>query len=488
MIKTFFSEPKVALGTHGMLLFRRPLRLSISEVKTHAYVIGISGSGKSRFLAGLYLSLLRAGLPTTLIDPHGDLAQFVLAHLVADGTFRDPKALERILYLDLPGAERQGRFVPFNILHQPRLPSHTIASHLKDAMHRAYPELASGAAMFDTLLPRSVRVLIDHKLPITQLEPFLIDEEYRNSLLEDYHDKRIVDFFQQMFDELRKPDQIAYAGSVLRRAQLLTDLPILKYSFGQEGNILQFRELIDSGRSTIINLALREGEASRLLGCLLMIGFEQAAFSRSELRDDERKKVPSHHVMVDEFQNFTEQSEGSFNTMLSQTRKHGVNLILAHQTISQTSERLQGAVQNAKIKVIMQLDREDARIMAPKIGHVEPKTVRHDVNHEESESAGMAEEWETWVQAIEDLTVGEAYVSYHRHVSKAAKHLLHRKPHRVVKVKAIRMPDAKADKDELARIEEYYLKNYFRSKAEIEAELDRYRTPEEPDIDIKRTR
>src|SRR5437764_6890326 len=106
----------ISLGTYGPLLFQRSLTLPPSKLATHVHVIGVSGSGKSRFLAHLYLSLLRAGLSATLIDPHGDLARLVLSHLVADGVFNDPEASERIVYLDIPTAARAGKYLPFNVL------------------------------------------------------------------------------------------------------------------------------------------------------------------------------------------------------------------------------------------------------------------------------------------------------------------------------------------------------------------------------------
>src|SRR5581483_3391492 len=96
----------LTLGHYGSLPFRRALRLPLHQAATHVHVIGVSGSGKSRFLATLFLSILRAGLSATLIDPHGDLARLVLGHLVADGTFNDPRSFDRIAYLDLPTAAR----------------------------------------------------------------------------------------------------------------------------------------------------------------------------------------------------------------------------------------------------------------------------------------------------------------------------------------------------------------------------------------------
>jgi len=48
----------IHLGTHGLLNWRH-LTLKPSEAKTHQHVIGISGSGKSRYLAALFISYIR---------------------------------------------------------------------------------------------------------------------------------------------------------------------------------------------------------------------------------------------------------------------------------------------------------------------------------------------------------------------------------------------------------------------------------------------
>jgi len=83
------------------------------------HVLGKTGSGKSYFLAGLFLAMYEAGMPATLIDPHGDLAELVLTHLVQRGEFSHRAAYDRLLYLDLPAAARAGRYLPFNYLRQP---------------------------------------------------------------------------------------------------------------------------------------------------------------------------------------------------------------------------------------------------------------------------------------------------------------------------------------------------------------------------------
>src|SRR4051794_7208281 len=176
------GQPKLLLGTAARGPFARPVKLPLSRFNTSAHIIGLSGSGKSRFLAHLYLSLLAHGCAATLLDVHGDLARLVLAQLVHRGTFRDGTAFERIRYLDLPAAERAGRYLPFNVLSGHGT-SHTRAANVKEAFHRAYPELASGAPMFDTLVQDGCKCLISNGLPLTHLFHFLTDRSFRDALL-----------------------------------------------------------------------------------------------------------------------------------------------------------------------------------------------------------------------------------------------------------------------------------------------------------------
>src|SRR5947199_3714989 len=98
-MRLFASAPTIPLGTSRFLhFFRRTIRVTPQQAQAHMHVLGKTGSGKSYFLAGLFLSFFDAGMPVTLIDPHGDLAELVLSLLIARGVFNDPSAYERLIY------------------------------------------------------------------------------------------------------------------------------------------------------------------------------------------------------------------------------------------------------------------------------------------------------------------------------------------------------------------------------------------------------
>src|SRR5258708_25044030 len=67
----------------------------------HKHIIGISGSGKSSFIASIAVFLLRLGISFCLIDPHGDLAKLILSLLASGDFFSNPRAYDRLWYVDL---------------------------------------------------------------------------------------------------------------------------------------------------------------------------------------------------------------------------------------------------------------------------------------------------------------------------------------------------------------------------------------------------
>src|SRR5688572_15550728 len=289
----------IPLGkTRFLWLFTRTLRISPRHARAHMHILGKTGSGKSYFLAGLFLAFYEARMPVTLIDPHGDLAELVLSHLVAAGVFRDPKAYDRLVYLDLPAAAAEGRYLPFNYLEQP-YDDHAIAELVAEACRRAWPELATGAPTFENILKHSVIVLRENDLPLTALADLLTDTTYRDSLLANVTDAQVIRFFRGRLDQWGR-DAPAMKESTLNRADLLTFAKVLRYSLGSSENVLDFRAIIESNKTVIISLARPiSDQARRLLGCLLTVGMESAALARADTPEEHRQN--SHHLFIDEF-------------------------------------------------------------------------------------------------------------------------------------------------------------------------------------------
>ena len=459
-MRLFMRAPTIPLGRSRFLhFFRRTLRITPQQARAHVHVLGKTGSGKSYFLAGLFLSFFDAGMPVTLVDPHGDLAELVLSLLIDRGLFNDPAMYERLIYLDIPAAASAGRFLPFNYLAQP-YDDYAMAELVAEACRRAWPELATGAPTFENILKHSVIALRQNNLPLTRLADLLTDTAFRQQLLHNVTDSQVVRFFQLRMDQWGREAPLM-KESTLNRADLLTFAPVLRYSLGNQQNILSFREIMDSGRFLLINLARPLPEdARRLLGCLLTVGMESAALARADKRTGRRP----HHLWIDEFSQFMAQSETALTRMLSETRKYGLFCLMAHQNWSQASERLRGALQNVGIEMILKAGRFDAEYSAKILASVDPMEVKHVVEDEHAEERthptylSLPEQWERHVQAIQRLRVGEAFI---------------RLPDDSVhKVSTPTLPSLSVHAGDIQTVRQTYIERYFRSIDERQGSED----------------
>src|SRR4051794_30443371 len=440
--------PTVPLGTTRFLwLAKRTVRITPTQARAHMHVLGKTGSGKSYFLAGLFLSMHEAGMPVTLIDPHGDLAELVLTHLVQRGVYARRSAYERLLYLDLAAAARAGRYLPFNYLRQPYDDS-AMAELVAEACRRAWPELATGAPTFENILKHSVIALRQNLQPLTKLANLLVDKDYREQLLRNVTDEQVLRFFHQRMDQWGR-DEAHMKESTLNRADLLTLSPVLRHSLGSTDNRLSFREIIDSGRSLIVNLALPHHDARHLFGCLLTVGMESAALARA---DNLSERVP-HHLVIDEFSQFMAQSETALTRMLSETRKYGLFCVMAHQNWTQASERLKGALQNVGIEMILKSGRMDAEYSARILGSVDPMKVKHIVEDDKAEERShpayltFPEQWEKQIQAIQRLGIGQAFIR----LPDDSVHTVH----------TISLPPVTIPKEAVDAVRRRYIQRYF---------------------------
>jgi hypothetical protein len=141
--------------------------------------------------------------------------------------------------------------------------------------------------------------------------------------------------------------------------------PRLRNMLAQPRSTITLRRLMDEGAIVICNLAkgrLGEGTA-HLLGALLTTTIAQAALSRADLPAQERRVF---HLYADEFQSF---ATDSFALILSEARKYGLTLTVAHQYLEQLPDKLQAAVfGNVGSMLACRTGASDAAIVAEQIG------------------------------------------------------------------------------------------------------------------------
>lgn len=482
----FAHAGELVLGTRGRFFlperFRPTFALSRDELCQHGHIIGSSGTGKSMFQADLVRALLRLGYPVILIDPHGDLARLVLALLLESGFFSTPDAYERLLYLDFAAADAANRYLPMNPLAR-KGRSSDIASDVKDAFHRAFPELGEGTPTFDTLLPDAVQLLVHNALPLTALYSVFMNDTLRQQLLAREADPFLIESWE-LYNRLRTPsDKMQYAGSVLRRARQITFTETLRYGLAQASMALDFTRIITRQQSVLINLAVPNSDTKRLLGSLLTVDIERAAKGRGLIPPDQRRG--SMHVLIDEFQLFCARDVAQFAGLLSEARKYNIFLWAAHQDWAQIPERLRGALSNVGVEVTFGLDRDDAEYSARKVGRVDPALIKHEVADPEALErthpvfVAPGEQWESWIQGIRDLPLSEAIVAVRkrqrRHWWTAWRASVRPERPKVAHIQTLAVARPRVAGTDLAEIQRYYLHRYFLPEAQARAQLEKTR-------------
>ena len=446
---------RLVLGTNGLPVVGQQVALEGRDAHAHIICSGTTGQGKSQLITSVTVQGINQGIGIAVIDPHGDLADGIVAKLASMGFFRDPRAYQRVLYIDLT---REDRHLPFNVLAAP-YPPHQLASQMNEMMKRVWSALADGAApQFENIVLSAALVLIENHLPITALQRLLTDKDWRETLLQRVTDEHIVSFFHERYDRWGR-DAPLMIESTLRRIFLLTFAPNLRFSLGQTTNALNFRDLMDRGISVIFNLGGLAEDVQRCLGALISINFEVAALSRVDISEDQRRP---YRLIMDEFSQFSAQSEESLSRVLSLTRKYGLSLMMAHQTWSQLSSRLQGALQNA-LPISFKLGPEDAAWAAHRFARYDPYLIKHEipdpyqVERTHPLYFSVQEILAGWQQSLMDLQPREAYVKIGNHVTK---------------IRTLKVSPPTCTREELAAIKERYAELLLTPKDQAAAQID----------------
>jgi hypothetical protein len=431
----------------------------------HSLVSGVTGSGKSYFAAALAASAMAAGIQVILPDITGSTWRILLKILLTTGYFRSRDAFQRLICLDLANAAARGLFPPCNLLQtgfDPHATSEMVLEGIRrvSSLHDSYVNVA-------LLFRLGAYVLARNNLP---LFPFLyylfVEPNLRSRLLATIDDEIIKTAFDQ-FGFTRDGAVPSSMQPTIKRLQLLVMNPILRYSLGQQENILDIAALLRSGKSLIMNLNLPSPDAARILAALLMAYIEMVTPSRGELSDARPPQMCL--LLLDEFQVFISHSETMLGTALERLRKYNIRVCLLHQHFGQVPEYLLGALSQCGIVTAFHLDRRsDAKISAEllKMPYTEflPKPVLVNPRRPHAGTPqfySRSEQSEMHIDAITALKPREAFIRLPDQ----------KQGSRVYKMQTITVDDSKVNPQQLKEIEEEYLRLYFRSQQEIDTAI-----------------
>lgn len=317
----------------------------------HVHIVGKTGVGKSTLIETLVSQDIQAGRGFALIDPHGDLAERLWQRAT-------PKQREHIAYLNGPDASQPYGYNPLRRVNEAKIP--LAASGLLETLRKLWPD-AWGVRM-EHILRNSLYALLEidgSRLP--DILRLFRDKEFRLRVARQLRNGPVRDFWRHEFESYPYPMRASAVAPIQNKLGAMLSDPTLQRILVSPAHDLHFRSLMDGKRGLIVNLAKGQlGEDSALvLGSLLVSTVGLAAFSRAELPEAEREPF---FLYVDEFHNFTTLA---FANMMSELRKYGVGLVLAHQHLNQLEPGIRHAVLgNAGTLIAFRVGAEDAAFLA----------------------------------------------------------------------------------------------------------------------------
>lgn len=333
---------------------RRPWRtfgIRQQDRLSHIYVIGKTGAGKTTLLETLIAQDIAQGRGCALIDPHGDFVERVAARI--------PSHRKRdTIYFDVPDPAQPYGYNPFARVSPGLRP--LVASGLLDVFKKMWDD-AWGARM-EHILRNALLALLDQ--PSAAMPDILLmmtDKTFRYRALRNVGNEQVRAFWEKEFPKYSFRYQADGIAPIQNKAGAFLADPVLRHILTRGDGQLRLRTIMDEGKVLLVNLAKGKmgADSSALFGGLLVTSLGLAAFSRAST--DEASRRP-FFVYVDEFQNFTTLALAE---MLSELRKFGVGVVLAHQYLHQLDPDIRHAViGNAGTLISFRLGAHDAGLIS----------------------------------------------------------------------------------------------------------------------------
>lgn len=337
----------------------RRIGIAQADRLSHMYVIGKTGVGKSTLLEILLRQDIVAGRGFALIDPHGDLAERVWAWT--------PHALrDRVTYLNAPDPTQPYGYNPLRRVHPDRIP--LAAAGILETFRKQWPQ-AWGVRMEHVLRNALYALLERDDANLPDILRLFSDKNFRKAVARKIGNPVVKEFWATEFENYPARLRAEAVAPIQNKLGALLVDPTLYRILVEPASEVRLRALMDEGRGLIVNLSKGElGEdACMILGGLVVTTLGLAAFSRAKISMDQRRPF---FIYADEFQSFTTLS---IVNMMSELRKYGAGLTLAHQHLRQLDPDVRSAVfGNAGSLIAFRAGAEDAPHLAqelqPKFG------------------------------------------------------------------------------------------------------------------------
>ncbi len=314
------------------------IRIKKDDRRRHAYIVGMTGTGKSKLMVNMIMQDIQNGEGVCYIDPHGeeveDIASAIPKHRIKDVIYFDPADTERPIGLNMLEAKtiEQKDFA---------------AQEMIQIFYKIVSDPAMLGPMFEHYMRNAMLLLMadkENQGTIVEIPRVFVDDDFRKAKLEKCDDILVKSFWEKEYTASQKgstgADMLSYVISKVGR---FIENEMMRNVIGQPYSGFNIREIMDNKKILLVNLSKgKVGEVnSNLLGLILVSKLQMAAMGRADIPQEQRHDF---YLYIDEFQNYV---TDSIAVILAEARKYRLNLNMAHQYISQLVKNNDASVKEA---------------------------------------------------------------------------------------------------------------------------------------------
>lgn len=321
------------------------------DLRRHMQIIGQTGTGKSTLLTTVVHNALMTGHGCTLFDPHGTTVDAILktipdelkhkVRVIRIGDAENPVPLNIWDSDDLEKEERNINDICelFTDIFDPKREGIVGPRYEKwfSVFSKASIALLGRRSSFESIAllsqnPHNMKLLSGK---IRNKYPFLADTVY----------------YEYATD--KGGDSVSVINWYVSKFQKLTSVEQLRKTLGAGTNALDFENVINTDKITLIDLAspIIGTDAARVVGTMIMMKLWKAIMERGQSKN-------THMVVVDEASLF---QTNPMPRMLAEGRKFGLSMILCHQHTAQLSNQIKEALESNSANLLaFRLSAKDA--------------------------------------------------------------------------------------------------------------------------------
>ena len=314
-----------------------PVYLPPDASRRNALAIAKTGKGKSTLLLALAEAALAEKLGLVLIDPHGDLAEAVLALIPED-------RMEDTFLVNLGDREFP---IGLNLLDTTLFPDRDKAVSNLIAVFSQIWKNFWGARM-ESALEAALKTLYevnetevaadpqdgpDRQFTLLDVTALLTYAGFRHSLLGRVRDPALLDYWMR-FEALQPRFQQEIITPVTTKLDKFSNAVVARRIVGQGRSTLNMAETVRQGEVLLVKTArgVVGHDVAALIGATLLGLLQVTVGEQANLAAGTRRQV---RVIVDEFQVLP---GVDFGAMLAELRKFGATFALATQTLAYLDE------------------------------------------------------------------------------------------------------------------------------------------------------